>query len=90
GNIGIMGFHHILNDPRIQNIPLVLETPSFETPKETWAKEIEALNRLSGLELEKLQEDGSEIVDPIKNAVGLLVKAKPKPRRGIPKASQEE
>ncbi|KAF7291124.1 tRNA-dihydrouridine synthase 1 [Mycena indigotica] len=28
GHIGLSGFHHILNDTRFQNIPLILETPS--------------------------------------------------------------
>ncbi|KAG6840533.1 hypothetical protein C0991_006128 [Blastosporella zonata] len=51
GNIGIAGFYHIMNDPRVQHIPLVLETPSHEVPKETWTKEITILNSLSGLEL---------------------------------------
>ncbi|GLB34475.1 putative AP endonuclease family 2 [Lyophyllum shimeji] len=51
GEIGIHAFHHILNDPRVQNIPLILETPAFEAPLVTWTKEIETLNRLSGLSL---------------------------------------
>ncbi|KAG6824469.1 hypothetical protein H0H92_006806, partial [Tricholoma furcatifolium] len=72
GHIGINGFHHILNDPRVQHIPLVLETPSFELPKETWAREIEALNRLSGLSLE--DDAGEEIVKPIRTAVGFASK----------------
>ncbi|KAF9457332.1 xylose isomerase-like protein [Collybia nuda] len=53
GHIGLRAFHHIFNDVRVQNIPLILETPSFELPKETWAKEIDVLNRLSGLDLSK-------------------------------------
>ncbi|KAJ6630382.1 xylose isomerase-like protein [Mycena sp. CBHHK59/15] len=50
GYIGGQGFHHILNDVRFQNIPLILETPSFEEP-EVWATEIAALNKLSGADL---------------------------------------
>ncbi|KAG6871844.1 hypothetical protein C0995_015810 [Termitomyces sp. Mi166 len=69
GHIGITGFHHILNDPRVQHIPLILETPSFELPQETWAREIEALNRLSGLTLG--EDTTKEIVDPIGAAVKL-------------------
>ncbi|KAF5373983.1 hypothetical protein D9615_009930 [Tricholomella constricta] len=52
GHIGIHAFHHIMNDPRVQHIPLVLETSSFELPQETWANEIEVLNQLSGLALD--------------------------------------
>ncbi|KAG5638035.1 hypothetical protein DXG03_004280, partial [Asterophora parasitica] len=53
------------------NIPLVLETPSFEQPQETWAKEIEVLNRLSGLTLDELGADTQvdELVNGIKTAV---------------------
>ncbi|KAJ7119140.1 xylose isomerase-like protein [Mycena epipterygia] len=54
GHIGIEGFHHILNDVRFQNIPLILETPSFEKP-EVWATEIGALNGLSGAEQGELE-----------------------------------
>ncbi|KAF5378299.1 hypothetical protein D9615_008792 [Tricholomella constricta] len=57
GHIGIHAFHHIMNDPRVQHIPLVLETPSFELPRKTWAKEIEVLNRLSGLALDPGMDD---------------------------------
>ncbi|EDR06513.1 uncharacterized protein LACBIDRAFT_251065, partial [Laccaria bicolor S238N-H82] len=48
GHLGIPAFQHILNDPRVQNIPLILETPSFEKPAEVWGKEIEVLMKLSG------------------------------------------
>jgi len=43
----------------MQHIPLVLETPSFELPREVWAKEIEVLNSLSGLEIEPAE--GAEL-----------------------------
>jgi len=36
-----------MNDKRVQDIPLILETPSFEAPKEVWAKEIAVLQQLS-------------------------------------------
>ncbi|PPQ68236.1 hypothetical protein CVT24_005044 [Panaeolus cyanescens] len=48
GHLGLQAFKHIVNDPRTQNIPLVLETPSFEQPREVWGKEIEVLQRISG------------------------------------------
>lgn len=57
----------------MQNIPLVLETPSFEKP-EVWGKEVEVLNRLSSsLENgEKLEWDPmvEEIKDIVKEASG--------------------
>lgn len=43
GYISLGPFHHILTDPRVQGIPLILETPE----PETWATEIEVLNELS-------------------------------------------
>lgn len=70
GHLGIPAFQHILNDPRVQNIPLILETPSFEKPAEVWGKEIEVLMKLSGssgnLEegqgpSKKLEEGGSAV-----------------------------
>jgi AP endonuclease-1 len=36
-----------MNDARIQDIPLILETPNFETPMAVWAKEIAVLQQLS-------------------------------------------
>ncbi|KAL0946362.1 hypothetical protein HGRIS_012595 [Hohenbuehelia grisea] len=48
GHIGLAAFHHILTDPRVQNIPLILETPTSEDPS-VWAAEIKVLNQLSAL-----------------------------------------
>ncbi|RXW16255.1 hypothetical protein EST38_g9599 [Candolleomyces aberdarensis] len=47
GTLGLPAFASILTDPRTQDIPLILETPSFEKPKEVWGVEISVLNRLS-------------------------------------------
>ncbi|KAG6892920.1 hypothetical protein C0992_011881, partial [Termitomyces sp. T32_za158] len=85
GHIGIVGFHHILNDSRVQHIPLILETPSFEQPGEVWAKEIEALNRLSGLTLE--EETIEEVVDPIRAAVMFVSKSSGKTKRKLQKVT---
>jgi AP endonuclease-1 len=49
GHLGIGAFRNIMNDPRVQNIPLILETPSFEQPMEVWGKEIAMLQRLSSV-----------------------------------------
>ncbi|KAG0701688.1 xylose isomerase-like protein [Suillus ampliporus] len=48
GQLGISVFRHIVSDPRTQNIPLILETPTFEAT-EIWTKEISILNCLSEL-----------------------------------------
>lgn len=48
GHLGISTFRHIVSDPRTQDIPLILETPTFEAT-EIWTKEISALNCLSNL-----------------------------------------
>jgi len=67
GHIGLSGFHHVVSDKRTQNLPIVLETPSFEKV-EVWAKEVEVLNRLSGLSLDEAEEVVSEIRDVVKKA----------------------
>ncbi|KAJ7765665.1 xylose isomerase-like protein [Mycena metata] len=71
GHIGIQGFHHILNDPRFQDIPLILETPSFEKP-EVWAAEIQALNGLSGVPL--YADASGQLMGEIKAVVGKFAK----------------
>lgn len=48
GHLGIATFRHIVSDPRTQDIPLILETPTFEAT-DIWTKEIAALNCLSNL-----------------------------------------
>ncbi|KAF5388826.1 hypothetical protein D9757_005626 [Collybiopsis confluens] len=50
GHLSLSAFAHILTDPRMQDIPLILETPSHEeTSKDwgVWQKELEVLNKLS-------------------------------------------
>lgn len=56
GHLGISTFRHIVSDPRTQDIPLILETPTFEAT-EIWTKEISALNCLSNL------VDDSEVLE---------------------------
>ena len=62
GFIGLRGFHCLMNDPRLANIPLILETPS-EKPdpkdpkkkiedKSVWTKEIKLLESLIGMDPE--------------------------------------
>ncbi|KAL0566766.1 DNA-(apurinic or apyrimidinic site) lyase [Marasmius crinis-equi] len=50
GHLKLQTFRHILSDPRVQDIPLVLETPCHEENTgswDVWKKEIEILNRMS-------------------------------------------
>jgi AP endonuclease 1 len=68
GHIGLQAFHHILTDPRVQNIPLVLETPSFEKP-EVWGKEVEVLNRLSSTHGNEEKLEWEAMVEEIKAVV---------------------
>lgn len=49
GTLGLSTFAHILSDPRVQGIPLILETPSFEKPREVWGVELAVLNQLSSI-----------------------------------------
>lgn len=46
-----------------------METPSFELPKQTWANEIEALNRLSGLDLSNTSSALSDMTEGIRGAI---------------------
>ncbi|KAJ7142105.1 xylose isomerase-like protein [Mycena crocata] len=95
GHIGIQGFHHILNDARFQNIPLILETPSFEKP-EVWAAEIAALHGLSGADadedkLEAVAMGVKAVVDVCsKSKKGTAPKTKKPPaKKGKKKAKAE-
>lgn len=62
GFLGLRAFHSIMNDPRIANIPLILETPCEKTDpddpkktiedKTTWSREIKLLENLIGMDPE--------------------------------------
>lgn len=75
GFLGLRAFHSIMNEPRLANIPLILETPCErpdpEDPKKTiddktvWSREIKLLESLMGMdpesgEYKKLEKDLSE------------------------------
>ncbi|EED80787.1 predicted protein [Postia placenta Mad-698-R] len=58
GELGLAAFAHVLADPRTRYLPLILETPAFDTPgaggglgatggMDVWRKEVEVLNRLA-------------------------------------------
>ncbi|KAL1740167.1 xylose isomerase-like protein, partial [Schizophyllum fasciatum] len=46
GTLGLPAFHHIVTDPRTQNIPLILETPNGDH-SDVWRIEVDALYQLS-------------------------------------------
>ncbi len=59
GYIGLNAFRHIMNDTRVQNIPLILETPSFELPVDVWGKEVAVLQQLSQITVEQKENDNA-------------------------------
>jgi AP endonuclease-1 len=77
----VRGFYHILNDVRVQGIPLILETPSFEMP-EVWATEIGVLNRMSGAE--EAEKDLEDAVVGVTEVVKRVEAAKPKQAKKAP------
>lgn len=68
GHIGISTFRHVVSDPRTQDIPLILETPTFEAT-EIWTKEISALNCLSNLDDGEVPETELSLVNEITSLV---------------------
>jgi len=76
GHLGLSTFTHVLSDPRTQDIPLVLETPSFDAPgsaatggMEVWKKEVEVLNRVSMIAKEEQSKGWAEWQDEIRAVV---------------------
>ena len=69
GRLGIAAFQHILQDPRTQNIPLILTTPGFNQPEEIWGKEIVALQALSNTPPVVKSEELQSLVHEIKSVV---------------------
>src|SRR5689334_2438880 len=57
GSLGLNAFRHVMNDSRVQNIPLILETPSFERPVDVWGKEVAVLQQLSRVVAEEKEND---------------------------------
>ncbi|KAG0701686.1 hypothetical protein DFH29DRAFT_546517 [Suillus ampliporus] len=72
GQLGISVFRHIVSDSRTQNIPLILETLTFEAT-EVWTKEISTLNCLP-----ELVDDGkvSETELSLVNEITSLVRSR--------------
>ena len=67
GHIGIHAFSYIVQDPRLKGIPMILETPTSESP-DVWKKEIEVLHRLAGSELK--EDEMTRAVEEIKAVSG--------------------
>ncbi|MCJ1313639.1 hypothetical protein MMC25_007318 [Agyrium rufum] len=74
GFLGLRAFHNIMNDPRFQDLPLVLETPNDPKDPKTgknvedqriWAREIKLLESLIGMdpESEEFQTLEKEFAD---------------------------
>ncbi|KAH6886708.1 xylose isomerase-like protein [Coprinopsis sp. MPI-PUGE-AT-0042] len=68
GSLGLTSFHHILNDQRTKGIPFVLETPSWERPKEVWGTEIGVLRKLIALPIStepKAEDEGLVVTESV-------------------------
>ena len=64
GFLGLRAFHHVMNDPRFEGLPLILETPCERADpadpkgkktledKGVWAREIKLLESLVGMDIE--------------------------------------
>ncbi|KII89165.1 hypothetical protein PLICRDRAFT_139470 [Plicaturopsis crispa FD-325 SS-3] len=86
GHLGISAFHHILMDPRMQNLPLILETPGFDTT-DVAKKEIEVSNRLS----QTSAVDGhDQWVEEIREAVKMAGGGQKKPAKKSRKATSRK
>ncbi|KAG1899756.1 xylose isomerase-like protein [Suillus fuscotomentosus] len=89
GHLGISTFRHIVSDPRTQDIPLILETPTFEAT-EIWTKEISALNRLSLVDDSEVLETELSLVNEITSLVRSHAAKKTEKASRTEKASKTE
>ncbi|KAK7032084.1 DNA-(apurinic or apyrimidinic site) lyase [Paramarasmius palmivorus] len=85
GHLSLSTFLHILRDKRVQDLPLVLETPAHEDEKEwnVWKTEIKALNNLSDSshgEAEDLAKWKEAIREAVHAAGGGKDKSRKKPK----------
>ncbi|KAG9313328.1 xylose isomerase-like protein [Chiua virens] len=72
GTLGLSAFLTILSDPRVQNIPLILETPTFEAV-EVWEREIQVLNTLSEVgaaSVVNAKDEGGTVGERLNRLVG--------------------
>ncbi|KAL1677425.1 xylose isomerase-like protein [Schizophyllum commune] len=93
GTLGLPAFHHILTDPRTQNMPLILETPNGDN-SDVWHTEINVLNRMSGMSTEEFEaaQEGmvEEIGGAVKRAVGEKAGKEKKVAKGKGKKTGKE
>jgi len=68
-------FGHIVRDVRVQDIPLVLETPTGEN-EEIWARELDVLHTLSTSILNDDVPPAVETTDRLLDNIRVLVKEK--------------
>ncbi|KAF8634514.1 hypothetical protein AX15_000846 [Amanita polypyramis BW_CC] len=102
GFLGIGAFAHVLSDPRVQGMPLILETQSFEKPRDVWGKEIQVLHQLAGIEKDNqyglTETEEKEMTDSVREVVEKVggskksrtSKVSVKGKAGRPKKSTEE
>ncbi|KAL1735376.1 xylose isomerase-like protein [Schizophyllum commune] len=93
GTLGLPTFHHILTDPRTQNMPLILETPNGDN-SDVWHTEIDVLNRMSGMSTEEFEatQEGmvEEIGQAVRRAVGAKAVKEKKKVKKVEKAGKEK
>lgn len=67
GFLGLRAFHNVMNEPRFEDLPMILETPIEQSNFGVWAREIKLLESLIGMDPEceefkvleaKLAEEG--------------------------------
>ena len=75
GTLGLPAFHHVLTDPRTQNMPLIRETPNGDN-SDVWHTEIDVLNRMSGMSTDEFEAAQEGLVEEIGEAVKRAVGAK--------------
>ena len=76
GRLKITTFQHILQDPRTQNIPLILGTPTHRQPKLVWAQEIEMLQALTNTPPAPAIKSEEDLEDLVRNLTTVVRKAK--------------
>jgi AP endonuclease-1 len=89
GEIGLMGFQHIVRDERTKGLPIILETPSFDLPQEIWGVEIGVLGRLS-LAQPSSSELNSDSVEKLTDEIKLAVNNAKRPAKAKRKRTKKK
>jgi len=77
-------FGHIVRDVRVQDIPLVLETPTGEN-EEIWARELDVLHTLSTSILNDNVPPAVDTTDRLLDNIRVLVKEKKPAKSAVKK-----